>query len=260
MATWDRQTHYYSGQGVVLVGELDDNNNLLGLTALGNTTALEIGVEVAVEQHTESQSGQRGTDLRKEKETNVSIKMTCQNFVRDVLAMFTRGTATAVAAGEVTAGAMVCRLGKIMPLPHIKVSDVVLKKASTTLVAYVDDATPYDYQLNADAGSIKFAATPATAGLEDDDVLTIAYDYAAQAQVDSLTTGAVARFLRFEGLNTADSNQPVIVEAFRCQFDPAKVLSLISDETVQSFELDGSIMADMSRTTGSKYFRERLLR
>ena len=260
MTTWDRQTYYYSGQGVVLVGDLDDDNNLLGLTALGNTTALEIGVEVSVEEHTESQSGQRGTDLRKEKETKVSIKMTCQNFARDVLAMFTRGTATAIAAGEVTAGALVCRLGKVMPLPHIKVSDVVLKKATTTLVAYVDGTTPYDYQLNAEAGSIRFAATPATAGLVDDDDLTIAYDYEAQAQVDSLTTGAVARLLRFEGLNTADSNKPVVVEAFKCQFDPAKVLSLISDETVQSFELEGSILADLTRTTGSKYFRERILR
>lgn len=260
MATWDRQSYYYSGQGVVMVGDLDEGNNLLGLTPLGNVTALEIGVEVSVEEHNESQSGQRGTDLRKEKETKVSIKMTAQNFVRDVLAMFTRGTSTPIAAGAVTAGAVVCMLGKVMPLPHIKVSEVVLKKSTTTLVAYVDDDTPYDYQLNADAGSIRFAAVPATSGLADEDELTIAYDYAAQAQVDSLTTGAVARFLRFEGLNTADSNQPVVVEAFRCQFDPAKVLSLISDETVQSFELEGSILADLTRTTGSKYFRERMLR
>ncbi|MBM9532053.1 hypothetical protein JWG42_18020 [Desulfoprunum benzoelyticum] len=49
MTTWDRQTYYYSGQGVVLVGDLDDDNNLLGMTALGNVTALEIGVEVSVE-------------------------------------------------------------------------------------------------------------------------------------------------------------------------------------------------------------------
>jgi len=260
MTTWDRQSYYYSGQGVVMVGDLDEDNALLGLTPLGNVTALEIGVEVSVEEHTESQSGQRGTDLRKEKETKVSIKMTAQNFVRDVLAMFTRGTSTPVDAGEVTAGEVVCMLGKVMPLPHIKVSDVVLKKGEATLTAYVDDDTPYDYQLNADAGSIRFAAVPATSGLKDEDELSIAYDYAAQAQVDSLTTGAVARFLRFEGLNTADSNQPVVVEAFRCQFDPAKVLSLISDETVQSFELEGSILADLTRATGSKYFRERMLR
>lgn len=70
----------------------------------------------------------------------------------------------------------------------------------------------------------------------------------------------MARFPGFEGLNTADSNQPVIVEAFRCQFDPAGVLALIADETVQSFELEGSILADLTRSTGSKYFRERLLR
>ena len=39
MATWDRQSYYYSGQGVVMVGDLDEDNALLGLTPLGNVTA-----------------------------------------------------------------------------------------------------------------------------------------------------------------------------------------------------------------------------
>jgi hypothetical protein len=215
---------------------------------------------VSVEEHNESQSGQRGTDLRKEKETKVSIKMTCQNFVRDVLAMFTRGASTDVSASSVEDAALVCRLGKVVPLNHLKISNVVIEKSAAALVAYVDDETPYDYKVNTEAGSVQFAATPATSGLTDGDDLTISYDYEAQALVNSLTTGAVARFLRFEGLNTADSNKPVVVEVFKAQFDPAKVLSLISDETVQSFELEGSVLADLTRSSGSKYFRQRLLR
>lgn len=257
---WERETHYYSGQGVVLVGDYDASGVVTGLVALGNVSKLEIGVEIEVEEHNESQSGQRATDLRKEKKTTVSISMTVENFVRDVLSMFTRGAATSIASGAVVDSPLVCRLGKVVPLNHLKVTSVVLKKGAAVLVPYVDDETDYDYRVNADAGSIKFAETPDTAGLVDEDALTISYSYEAQAVVDSLTAGSTSRFLRFEGLNTADDNQPVVVEAFKAQFDPAKVLSLISDETVQAFELEGSVLADLTRTSGSKYFRQRLLR
>ena len=257
---FERETFYYSGQGVVMVGDYDASGNMLGMTALGNCPSLEISIDIEVDEHKESQTGQRATDLRKEKDTKVGVKLTCENFVRDVLAMFTRGSFTAITAGSATDFAMEFFKGKIMSLPHLSVSAVTITKGVTPLVAYVNDSTPYDYRINAAAGSVKFADTPTTAGLVDGDDLLVDYTYAAQAQVDSLTQGSTSRFLRFEGLNTADGNKPVVVEVFKAQFDPAKVLSLISDESVQSFELEGSALADLTRTSGSKYFRERLLR
>jgi hypothetical protein len=46
----------------------------------------------------------------------------------------------------------------------------------------------------------------------------------------------------------------VVVEVFRFLTDPLKELSLISD-TVQQFVLEGSVLADASKTTGSKFFK-----
>lgn len=258
---FERETFYYSGQGVVMVGEYDETTGvLLGLKALGNCPSLEITVDVTTNEHKESQTGQRATDLRKEKELTAGVKLTCQNFSRDVLALFTRGTLTEIESGNVTDYAMAYHKGMIMPLPHLAVSAVTVKKGAEELVPYADDETAYDYRLNAAAGSIMFADTPVTAGLVNGDGLVVAYTYASQALVDSLTKASVSRLLRFEGLNTADGNKPVVVEVFKAQFDPAKVLTLISDEDVQSFELEGSALADMTRLSGSKYFRERLLR
>lgn len=83
--------------------------------------------------------------------------------------------------------------------------------------------------------------------------LTVDYTYEDQVQVDALTEGASELYMRFEGLNTADENKPVVVEVFRFLTDPLKELSLISD-TVQQFVLEGSVLADTTRPSGSKYF------
>lgn len=260
MPTWDRNTEYYSGQGVVLVGEYDENGVVTGLIAVGNVTDLKISIETTTEEHKESQSGQRGVDRRSVKETKAGLTMTLENFTRDTLALAFRGGYTAIASGSVEDAALVCALGKVQPLGHLKVSAVVIEKGVTPLVAYVDDATPYDYKLNADAGSVQFAAAPTTSGLVDGDDLTVSYTYAAQARVDALTEGTKERFLRFEGLNTEDELAPVVVEAFKFVIDPAKELALITDEGMATFELEGSLLADATRSTGSKFFRQMLLR
>lgn len=260
MPTWDRNTEYYSGQGVVLVGEYDASGAVAGLTAVGNVTSLKISIETASVEHKESQSGQRGVDRRSVKETKAGLTMTLENFTRDTLALAFRGGYTAIPAGSVEDAALVCALGKVQPLGHLKVSAVVIEKGVTPLVAYVDDDTPYDYKLNADAGSVQFAATPATSGLVDGDPLTVSYAHAAQARVDALTEGTKERFLRFEGLNTEDELAPVVVEAFKFVADPAKELALITDEGMATFELEGTLLADATRATGSKFFRKMLLR
>ena len=260
MATWDRDTKYYSGQGVVLIGSYDESGNVTGLEAVGNVTDLKVSIETSTTEHKESQSGQRAVDFRLTTETKANLTMTLENFSRDTLAMALRGGYTAIAGSTATDAPIKAYLGKVVALPHVKVSAVTVSKGATALVAYTNDTTPYDYQLNGDAGSIKFAATPTTAGLVDGDALTVDYTYAAQARVDALTENPQPRFLRFEGLNTLDGDNPVIVEAFKFTVDPAKELALISGEDQASFELEGSLLADASRTTGSKFFRQLLVR
>lgn len=338
MATFDRQTYYYSGQGVVMIGERDANGAPKGLKAVGNVTDLKIAIETSVLEHKESQSGQRAVDFRLTTETKASVSMTFENFVRDILALALRGDYTDVAAGTVTGGAFKWHPG-IMPLPKIKVSAVAVKRGATALTAYVNDVTPYDYKLNAEAGSIQFndgatlavdkittggtvptaivvgaltrvtvantaavgdyavftgfagvdaalvngralkiaAATSTYVDLALDttgktitigtplsafsaQALTVDYTYAAQGEVNALTTGTQERYLRFEGLNTLDGNNPVVVEVFKFTVDPTKEQALISGEEAAGFVLDGSVLADPLQTSGSQFFKERMLR
>jgi len=177
--------------------------------------------------------------------------------------MALRGGYTDVSSGEVVVGTpetIKFYKGKVVGLEHIDVNTVVIKKATDVLVPYTDSTTPYDYKLNAKAGSVMFADTLATFGLTDGDALTVSYKYEAQAVVDALTKNAAPRYLRFEGLNTVDGDNPVVVEAFRFVIDPAKELALITSEEMASFEMEGAILSDSSQVSGSKFFRQRLLR
>lgn len=253
MATWEPVSYYYSGQGVVLLGDRNGTTgNGQNLIPVGNVSDLKIAVSTSVLEHKESTTGARGIDLRLTTEVKAALSMTIENFNAKNLAIALRGTNTTVASGTaVTFNTGVAKEGAILALPHVKVSNVVVKDATDTTTHVAGT----DYILNADAGSIQIVEG---AGITDLDVLHITYDHAAQEQVGALTVSAVEKFMRFEGLNTADTNAPVVVEVFRFLADPLKELALIGDGIAQ-FVLEGNILADNIQT-GSKYFRQFLIR
>ncbi len=339
MSTWDRTSYYYSGQGVVLIGERDSAGKPKGLVAVGNVPALAIAIETSVVEHKESQSGQRGIDLRLTTETKATLTLTLENFIAEVLALALRGGQTFKKAASLTGEALKLYNGKVLALANAKASSLVVKRGATTLTAYTNDATPYDYKSNLDAGSIKMndgavtnlgvlttggtapsaitvgnptvvtvantavvgdyvafsgfagadaglinlkahkitaaSATQVSIDLDttgktitlgtplsafDGVALTADYSYAAQYLVDALTVSAPERWLRFEGLNTTDGNNPVLLDVFKFSIDPMRELALISAEGAAQFEMSGNVLADPLQASGSQYFRQTLLR
>ena len=85
------------------------------------------------------------------------------------------------------------------------------------------------------------------------DLVTVNYSYGEQYLVSSLTRPITDNWLRFEGLNTIESNSPVIVDVFRFSNDPLKELALLSD-TFGQFVIEGSVLKDDTRLHGSNYF------
>lgn len=256
MATFEPVSYYYSGQGVVMLGDRNGTTgNGQNLIPVGNVSDLKIAIATSVLEHKESTTGARGIDLRLTTEVKATLSMTIENFNAANLAIALRGTATTIAAGTAaTFNTGVAKQGAILALPHIKVSSVVVKDDADTTTYVAGD----DYILNADAGSIKIVSTADGGTIADNDVLHITYNYAAQEKVGALTTASLEKFMRFEGLNTADGNNPVIVEVFRFLADPLRELALISDNIGQ-FVLEGNVLAD-NLQSGSKYFRQLLVR
>lgn len=328
-------SHYFSGQGVVMLASRDANGNPQKLRPVGNVSALKITAATTTVEHKEAQTGGRGIDLRLQTATNAGLAMTMESFNSANLAQALRGTATQVAASSVVGEATFAYVGGVSAVKHISINSPVVKQGATTLTAYVDSATPYDYRpyndggsfawndgsilayaglglaasaiavgatttitvtssagaivggliicrgyAGADAGTINnktfvitavadathitfnavTTALTITVGTNknvwDAQPITVDYAWATQAKVDALTVGITDIWMRFEGLNTAESLEPVVVEVFRFSTDPLKELALISD-TVGQFELDGSILLDAQQlaATGSPYFR-----
>ena len=85
MSTWDGNNFYFSGQGVVLIGERDAlTGKPKGLRSVGNVTDLSINTTVEVLEHKESQTGQRSIDLRLTTETTVEVTATLENFIAEL--------------------------------------------------------------------------------------------------------------------------------------------------------------------------------
>lgn len=338
MSTWDGNNYYYSGQGVCLVGPRSATGKPAGLLSIGNVSDLKLSIASTVLEHKESQSGARGIDLRLTTELKGTLSMTLENFIAENLALAVRGDLTEKLEGAASGESITGYLGKVQPLRYAQIDTLVLKRASQTLTAYVDDSTAYDYKVNEEAGSFllndgsvvaldklttggtapsavtvgnptvvtvantaavgDYAAFSGFAGADagtlngkafkvvaasassvslnvdttgltitvgtplsffDGVALTAAYNYAGQNIVDALTLGSQERYMRFEGLNTADNDMPVVVEVFKFLVDPLRELALISDGIGQ-FVLEGNFLYDSLQTSGSKYFKETLLR
>lgn len=345
MSTWDRESFYFSGQGVMLLGDRTIDGKPAGLVPVGNVSALTLAVATTVLEHKESQSGQRAIDLRLTTEVRTTLTATIENFIAENLALAIRGNRTTKAAGAAAAEEILGYFGKVTPLEWVKVSNVVVTNpvGPTILTLFVDDTTPWDYKENLEAGSVRFngadtgqqfdtladdgeaitgvsiaadavisvaltarfavggyaaingttgtvstvlngffhkivsivtnvsitietstvGLTYTAAGTAEGDANGLAleadYDFAGQELVDALETSPFTKWMRFEGLNTADEFRPVIIDVPKFTADPLRELAMIGDGIGQ-FLLEGSILADPLQQERSQFFRIQLLR
>lgn len=253
------ESKYYSGQGALLIAERDATTGKpKGYSHVGNVPDLKISISVSVTEHKESTTGQRAVDKRITTETKVNVSATLESLNKENLAKALRGTAAAVVAGSAVDEPVTAYLGKTSALAHVKVSTVVVKSTDETPVTY---EAGKNYTVNPEAGSINILTTAeqtaagAAVNIEDAEELEVSYSYAAQETVEAMTEAAKDYCLRFEGMNTELDNKAVVVEVFKFSADPLKELSLIGDGIGQ-MTLEGSAQADLTRLTGSKYFRE----
>lgn len=241
------QTKFYSGQGIVLLSARDANGKATGFRNVGNVSDLKLTLKTSVAEHKESSTGQRGIDKRLTTEVGCDVSMTLDSFDKENLAVALRGTTAAVVSGTVASETITAKLGYTLPLAHIGVNTVVVKKGATSLT----DGT--DYTVNPEVGSINILTT--ATGCVDADALTVSYKYDAQETIDAFTAPDTDVWVRFEGMNTADGNKAVVVDIFRFSANPLKELVLINDK-LGTITLEGSAMTDLTKTSGSQYFRE----
>lgn len=179
-----------------------------------------------------------------------------------IASLTTLGTAAATTFVAVSGSKMTVTFAAVPS--HVTVGrKMALVVATGTDAAFVNSkafvitaktATTVEVELGATGKVVTGTAT--TLAVFDGDT-TIQFDYTSSQHtvVDSLTSAASEKYLRFEGLNTANGNKSVVVEVFRFLTDPLKELALLSDN-VQQFTIEGTCLLDAMQTTGSKYFKQ----
>lgn len=227
---------YFSGQGRVFIGARDIGGNPLGLAFVGNVPDLKVSLSVETLEHQESQSGQRLTDLQLIKTKKGEFACTLEELIQSNLELALYGSTTAVTSGTVTDEPVIAaaELGQLYLLGKQNVSSVVVKAGATT----VPDT---QYTVNAKHGSIMFTDLTGVTG-----AVTASYSYGAASITAMFTQPLPERWVRFEGLNTADGNKEVVIDLYRVAVNPAKDLSVIGTDLMK-FELSGQVLADLTK-------------
>lgn len=234
-------SQYASFQGRVYLGTRSATGTPENVRTPGNVANLSIALKTDVIEHYESTTGQRGLDARMVKQKNATVSLAIEEFTKENLALALYGTYQAVTSGTVATEVISTAaptVGDRYFLAHQKVSTVVVTDSAGTPATLVAGT---NYTVDEGFGAITFLdVTGFTAPIK------AAYAFGAVTDVSMFTAPLPERYLRLEGMNTADSNKRVMVELYRVAFDPLKDLSLITDD-LNKFELEGSLLADTTK-------------
>ncbi|NOQ30245.1 MAG: hypothetical protein GQ570_03885 [Helicobacteraceae bacterium] len=261
MAVHSVVSKYYSGQGIVMLATRDINGDAEGFLPIGNVSELKVSTSIATLDHKTTEHGTSGIDKKLQTETAVNISMVFESIDADNLKLGLQGDLTIVPAGSGIVGPNTTSvaLGRSYDIGALKVSNVVVKNSAEN-ITYEEGK---NYTINANSGSIYYMtaaeqvlASPITTLVDASEVHITSYDTAGYKEIHALTQDLATRWLRFEGLNTVDTEEPVIVDVYKFSIGSIAELSLISDD-IAGLPMEGSVLLDPTKLTGSKYYRVR---
>lgn len=241
-------TQLFSPQGVIQVGERNATTGVVTkYMDLGDGPALAVEMSTELEEVKESTTGERLPLARLEKGKSAAVTLSLRSFDRKTLDLLMRSTVEDVAGASVTAEAFSTGMaaGDIIKLAHPFVSNVVVKDSAGTPATLVVGT---DYQVDAGGGLIRIVdPTGYTQPFKVD------YDYAAAENSAMFVSAKKSYELVFSGVNTARANEPLRVELYKVEFDPASNMPFVTNE-VGLFELKGSLLIDDTKDASDATF------
>lgn len=247
------ESRYFVGKGKIYVGDRDSSGNPVGLEWLGNVPNLVLSTEETDLQHKESYTGLNLTDKIVPTGQTASLSFTLEEFTKDNLDKFLRGTFTAVTAATVTDETVVGYLGKWSKLAKGNITTWTSLTDSTAATTYVLGT---DYNLDLKGGMIEVISSGA---ITDAQSLRANYAAGAMEQVSGFTVTPKDYYLYFSGLNQAEDLKPVLIDIYKFRPKPIGSLELITDE-FGSYEIEGMVQYDTLRpdnTTDGRFFKIR---
>lgn len=238
---------YYYGQGRISIAIRDALTGVPGAYRwVGDVSALTVKLATEKVEHKESHSGQRGLARSFPIGKTATIDMTLHQIDTDNLSLALYGTSTSTIGGTVTAEALPADLvvGDEVRLANPGVSALVLTDSTpTTPKTLVLDT---DYTVDPAFGRITILNIT---GLVQP--FQAAYTYAARKAVGMFTTGQPNIALRYEGVNLAENNAPVLTEFYKVAPDPLQELALITTgNDVAGMAITAAVLLDSNKPAG----------
>lgn len=216
---------YFSGQGKLYIASRDSGGIAQAFRYVGNVPELNVNLAVEKIEHKESTSGQRLTDARLITAKKTTLEFPFEDFSADNLALALYGTKTTTAGSSVTAEVLPSSLvvGDYVRLKYPEVSSVVVQDSAGT-PATLTLGTHYEIS-SANHGSLRILNLGAFT-----QPFKVNYTYGAHDHVKMFSSTPAPMWLRFEGLNSADTDKPVLIELYKVSLDPTSLLAVINDE------------------------------
>lgn len=237
----NKETYYY-GQGRVFLSKRDQKGNPIDLRWVGDVSEVSVSLNVETLTHKESYSGQRTTARKLVTGTEGEVNMKFHELSHENLALLLRGNTTNVEGSTVSAEALPNKVvaGQRIPLVNQNVSNVTISTLSEGV----------DFEVDKVFGAITFLKEQSN--LQQ----TVSYTYGATKNTAMLTEQAEDLFLRYEGINLAESDEYQLVELFKINFEPTSALALINTEnSLAALDAKAAVLADNTRANDSKLGR-----
>ncbi|MBE2242389.1 MAG: hypothetical protein IAE86_06525 [Burkholderiaceae bacterium] len=216
--------YYYYGQGKVWSRRLNEEG--AGWRWWGDVSALTLALELEKLQHKESYSGNKGIARDFAISKAMTVNATLHQADTDSLAEQLYGEVSTVASGAVTGESLgTVAAGDVFKLAYPGGSALVITDSTPVTPLTIADT---HYQFDGRFSSLEFLSLPGGPPVMP---LKAAYSYAGHKQVGMFTKPQPIIEFRYEGVNLAEGNAPVIVEIYRMSTDPLKELALINNDT-----------------------------
>lgn len=239
----DTETYLY-GQGRVSLALRDATTGVPGrFFYIGDVSALTSKLTTEKAKHVESNSGQKGTVRSFPVGKGCTLDMTWHQFDTDNLAIVLQGTSQSTVAGTVTAEVIEGTLaaGDVFYLKNPGVSNVVIKDSTGTPIVLVLDT---DYAIE-DAAFGRCRLLNVGTFVQP---FKADYSYAARKAVGMFTTGQKEYALRYEGVNLAEGNAPIMADYYKIAPDVLAELALITSGTdVAGMPVTCEVLRDTSK-------------
>lgn len=238
-------TDYFLGQGRVLIGAINAAGVVLALRWLGDVSDLKISLKTDTIKNKENYSGQRSTVKNITIGKEATVDLTLEELSQENLALALYGKSMLINSGSVT--------GEVLPIGLVAGDQVALKYMQVNAVMITDSSgtpvtlDPSKYDLDQNYGSITFKdVSSATQPFK------VAYTHAALNNVSVFTAAQPEVFLRYEGINLAEGNAPVVVELYKVSTEPLKELALITDK-LSNMQITASVLLDSTKPASDEF-------